>query len=92
MKFDETIGQLRKRQIEGRIHKPCKTYRELSEYLCKKHNVTDAYLRGCLRRPDAPKPKVKHRSTGGGQNSWYEPVEFVAWFNKVMNEERREEA
>lgn len=92
MKFTETIGQLRQRQIKGQIHKPCRTYRELSEIICEKYGVTDAYLRGCLKRPDAPKMRVKHRSTGGGQNSWYEPTEFLAWFAKVMNDERREEA
>ncbi len=88
-KFTETIGQLRQRQIKGDIHPPCRSYRELSEYICKKYGVTDAYLRGCLRRPDAPKPKVRHKSTGAGQNTWYEPKEFVKWFARVMNDEPR---
>jgi len=86
LKFAETIGDLRKRQIAKQIHKPLKTYRELSEYLCKKYNISDSHLRGCLRRPDAPKKKVKHKSTGAGQNSWYDPVEFILWFKKVINE------
>ena len=84
MKFTETIGDLRKRQIAGQIHKPCKTYRELSEIIREKYGVTDAYLRGCLRRPDAPKQKIRHKSNGAGQNSWYEPKEFLSWFAKVM--------
>lgn len=92
MKFPETIGELRKRQISGNINKPLRTYRELLELALKKYNITDAQLRGWLRKPDAPKMKVRHRSTGGGQNSWYEPQEFFVWLAKVINEERREEA
>jgi len=84
MKFTETIGDLRKRQISGKINKPCRTYRELSEIICEKYGVTDSYLRGCLRKPDAPKSLIMHRSTGAGQNSWYEPKEFLAWFAKVI--------
>ena len=92
MKFPETIGQLRKRQISGDINRPLRTYRELLEMAQKKYNITDAQLRGWLRKPGAPKMKVRHRSNGGGQNSWYEPKEFFAWLVKVMNDERREEA
>jgi hypothetical protein len=90
LKFNESLYDFRQRQLNGKTRKPCRTYLELSEYLCKKYNVTDAYLRGCLRRPDAPKMVVRHRSTVGVQNSWYDPSEFVAWFKKVINEERRD--
>ena len=86
MKFPETIGDLRKRQISGNINKPLKTFRELAEIVCKKHNITERQLRGWLRKPDAPKSLVRHRSTGGGQNSWFNPTEFIAWADKVAND------
>ena len=86
MKFPETIGELRKRQLSGKINKPLKNYRELSEIVCEKYKITDAQLRGWMRKPDAPKSLVRHRSTGGGQNSWYNPTEFLAWVEKVAND------
>jgi len=86
MKFPETIGELRKRQLSGKINKPLKNYRELSEIVCEKYKITDAQLRGWMRKPDAPKSKIQHRSTGGGQNSWYNPTEFLAWAEKVAND------
>lgn len=90
MKFAETIGDLRKRQLSGQINKPLRTYRELSEIICQKYNISDSYLRGCLRRPDAPKSLVRHKSTGAGQNTWYNPKEFLLWIDKVINENKRE--
>jgi hypothetical protein len=88
MKFPETIGDLRKRQISGKINKPLRSYRELSEIVREKYNITDAQLRGWLRKPDAPKSLVQHKSTGGGQNSWYNPREFMAWIERVVNDQR----
>lgn len=82
MKFAETIGDLRRRQIAGKIYKPLRSFNEL----CEELGVPAHILRGNLRRSDAPQPKTRHRSTSGGQQSWYDPIEFREWWKRVQEE------
>jgi hypothetical protein len=79
MKFTETIGDLRRRQITGNIHKPLRSFAEL----CDELGVPPRKVSGQLRRKDAPKPKTKHRSNSGGQQSWYDPEEFKSWWRSL---------
>jgi hypothetical protein len=80
MNFTETIGDLRRRQIAGDIRKPLRTFAEMAAEL----GVPERTVSGKLRRKDAPKPKVKHRSTGGGQRSYYDQAEFRAWWESIQ--------
>ncbi len=82
MKFTETIGDLRRRQIAGKINKPMRSFAEL----CAELGVPPRVMSGKLHRKDAPKPRVKHRSNGGGQQSWYDPIEFREWWKRVQEE------
>lgn len=82
MKFTETIGDLRRRQIAGNIHKPLRSFVEL----CIELGVSAPEVKGKLRRKDAPKPKTRHRSTSGGQQSWYDADEFKRWWRSLKEE------
>ncbi len=82
MKFAETIGDLRRRQIAGKIHKPLRSFSEL----CADLGVPQRVVSGKLRRKDAPKPKIKHRSYGSGQQSWYDPDEFKTWWHSIKED------
>ena len=86
MKFTETIGDLRKRQISGRVNPPLRNFREICEML----GVPEVNVKARMVRKDSPKPMVVHRSIGAGKNSWYNPVEFKAWWKKVQDEIGRE--
>ena len=79
MKFTETIGDLRRRQIAGTIHQPLRSFAEL----CADLGVPERTVSGKLRRKDAPKPKLSHRSNSGGKRSYYDPAEFRAWWETV---------
>lgn len=76
MKFKETIGDLRRRQLAGQIYQPLRTFAELCEELGEPQRV----VRGKLRGSNAPVPKLVHRSTGAGQRSYYDPEEFKLWW------------
>lgn len=80
MKFKETIGDLRRRQIAGLIHKPLLSFAEL----CADLSVPERTVSGKLKRKDAPKPKLAHRSNGGGKRSYYDPAEFKAWWESIQ--------
>lgn len=82
MKFTETIGDLRRRQIAGKINKPLRTFTEL----CADLGVPERVVSGKLRRKDAPKPKTRHKSNSGGQQSWYDPVEFKSWWHSLKED------
>lgn len=82
MKFAETIGDLRRRQIAGNINKPLRTFAEL----CADLGVPQRVVSGKLRRKDAPKPKTRHKSNGGGQQSWYDPIEFKRWWHSLKED------
>lgn len=82
MKFTETIGDLRRRQIAGKINKPMRSFAEL----CAELGVPPRVMSGKLLRKDAPKPRVKHRSNGGGQQSWYDPDEFRSWWHSLKED------
>jgi hypothetical protein len=85
LKFDESLGDFRKRTKSGKARKPCRTYLELSDYIYKKYGVSDMKLRNLLKRNDAPKYLFRNKYDQK-QNSWYDPVEFMSWFKKVNNE------
>jgi len=87
-KFTETIGQLRQRQIKGQIYKPLKNFHEICEML----GVKEVNVKARMVRKDSPKPKLVHKSNGAGKNSWFDPVEFKAWWKKVQDEIGRKEA
>lgn len=76
MKFNETIGDLRRRQIAGKIHQPLRSFAELCDELGEVPRVVS----GKLRSHNAPKPKLIHRSNGAGQRSYYDPEEFKTWW------------
>lgn len=80
MKFKETIGDLRRRQIAGQIYKPLRTFAEL----CADLGVPERTVSGKLHRKDAPKPKLTHRSNGAGKRSYYDPAEFKAWWESIQ--------
>lgn len=80
MKFKETIGDLRRRQIAGMIYKPLRSFAEL----CADLGVPERTVSGKLKRNDAPKPKLTHRSNGGGKRSYYDPAEFAAWWESMQ--------
>lgn len=82
MKFAETIGDLRRRQIAGTIHKPLRSFAEL----CQELGVAPRTMSGKLVRKDAPKPKTVHRSNGAGKQSWYDPIEFREWWKRLQEE------
>ena len=82
MKFAETIGDLRKRQLAGKIHKPLKNFHEICEML----GVPEINVKAKMVRKDRPKPKIVHRSNSFGKNSWYDPVEFKAWWKMVQDD------
>jgi len=54
--------------------------------------VPEVNVKARMVRKDSPKPMVIHKSNGAGKNSWYNPVEFKAWWKKVQDEIAREEA
>jgi len=85
LKFNESLGDFKRRTASGKARKPCRTYLELSEYIFKKYGVSDMKLRGLLKRNDAPKCVIRNKYDQK-QNSWYNPVEFISWFKKVNNE------
>ena len=85
MKFNESLADFSKRISQGNARKPCRTYLEMSEYIQKKYGVTDMQLRGLLKRNDAPKYVIRNKYDQK-QNSWYNPVEFMSWFKKVIDE------
>lgn len=76
MKFKETIGDLRRRQLSGQTYQPLRTFAEL----CQELGELERVVRGKLRSTNAPKPKLVHRSNGAGQRSYYDPQEFKAWW------------
>ena len=79
MKFKETIGDLRRRQIAGQIHKPLRSFAEL----CADLGVPERTVSGKLRSKDAPKPMLTHRSNGGGKRSYYDPDQFKTWWESA---------
>lgn len=80
MKFNETIGDLRRRQVTGNIRKPLRSFAEL----CEELGVPPRKVSAQLGRQDAPKPKTRHRSNSGGQQSWYDPDEFKRWWKSIQ--------
>lgn len=82
MKFAETIGDLRRRQITGKINKPLRSFAEL----CAELGVQPRVMSGKLARKDAPKPKTVHKSNGTGKQSWYDPVEFKSWWHSLKED------
>lgn len=86
MKFTETIGDLRRRQVSRNIRKPLRNFHEICEML----GETEGAVKARMVRKDAPRPLVVHRSTGAGKNSWFDPAEFKAWWKKVQDEIGRE--
>ncbi len=49
--------------------------------------VPEKNVKAKMVRKDRPKPKIVHRSTGGGQNGWYDPVEFKKWWKMVQDDQ-----
>ena len=82
MKFTESIGQFSQRIAKGGKKPPLRNFNEICEML----GVPKANVKAKLIRKDAPKPLLVHVSYGAGQNSWYNPVEFKAWWKKVQDE------
>ena len=82
MRFAETIGDLRKRQLAGKINKPLKNFHEICEML----GVPEVNVKAKMVRKDRPKPKIVHRSISFGKNSWYDPVQFKAWWKMVQDD------
>lgn len=52
--------------------------------------VKEVNVKARMVRKDSPKPKLVHKSNGAGKNSWFDPVEFKAWWKKVQDEISRE--
>lgn len=86
MKFTETIGDFSKRVANGGKKPPLRNFREICEIL----GEAEKTVRARMKRKDSPKPKFVHKSNAAGKNSWYNPVEFKAWWKKVQDEIRRE--
>ena len=86
MKFTETIGDFSKRVASGGRKPPLRNFHEICEML----GVPEVNVKAKMVRKDAPKPMLVHKSNGAGKNSWYNPVEFKAWWKKVQDEIRRE--
>lgn len=86
MKFTETIGEFTQRVAKGGRKPPLRNFREICEML----GETELKVKARMVRKDAPKPLVVHRSNSAGKNSWYNPVEFKAWWKKVQDEISRE--
>jgi len=82
MKFTESIGDFSKRIAKGGKKPPLRNFHEICEML----GVPEINVKAKMVRKDRPKPKIVHRSTGGGQNAWYDPVEFKAWWKVVQDD------
>lgn len=86
MKFTESIGQFSARVKSGGAKVPLKNFHEICEML----GVKEVNVKARMVRKDSPKPKLVHKSTSAGKNSWFDPVEFKAWWKKVQDEISRE--
>jgi hypothetical protein len=82
MKFTESIGQFSARVKNGGAKVPLRSGKELAE----EFGLTKNRFNGLMRRKDAPKPKLKHKSDDAGSNTWYDPKEVRSWWANIKNE------
>jgi len=82
MNFPKTLSELNKQRATGKINKPLKNFHEICEML----NVKEGKVRQAMMKNNSPKPKIIHKSKTVNSNSWYDPIEFKAWWKTVCND------